>query len=228
MVDGSIAAMTETTERLIERLVADAQPVRCLRPPALRAALWLLAVGAIAGVAILLFSDLSVFAGRARDEKLVLEMIGALLAGIAAVVAAFHLSLPDRPVAWALLPIPPFALWVASSGYSCYRNWIRFGVTGWEWGESAACFRFILAVSLPLGISLLILLRRALPLAPVRVATIAGLGVAGLAAFLLQFFHPFDVTFMDLGVHLIAVGIVVAVSSWMGHRSRQRFIMHLR
>ena len=40
--------------------------------------------------------------------------------------------------------------------------------------------------------------------------------VAALAAFLLQFFHPFDVTFMDLSVHLVAVGIVVAVSTFAG------------
>ena len=35
-----------------------------------------------------------------------------------------------------------------------------------------------------------------------------GLGAASLAAFLLQFFHPFDVTFMDLAVHAFAVTLV--------------------
>ena len=212
--------MSEATDRLIGRLVAEAEPVRRLRPPLVRAALWLLVVAALGAIAIFLFSNLGVFMRRAQDPKLVLELIGTLLTGITAVIAAFHISLPDRSPAWALLPLPPLALWVASSGYSCYRHWITLGPGGWTLGEGADCFRFILGASVPLGISLLVLLRRTRPLAPVRVAAVGGLGVAGLAAFLLQFFHPFDVTFMDLTVHLTAVGVVVAAASFAGGRWR--------
>lgn len=210
--------MTDATDRLIGRLATEAEPVRRLRPPLVRAALWLLGATAAGALAILLFSNLEVFARRAEDPKLVLELTGTLLTGIAAVIAAFYLSLPDRPAAWALLPLPPLALWVLSSGYSCYSHWISYGPGGWEIGESGDCFRFILAVSIPLGAALLLVLRRACPLAPVRVAAVGGLGVAGLAAFLLQFFHPFDVTFMDLGVHLAAVALVVAATSAAGGR----------
>jgi hypothetical protein len=212
--------VNEATDRLIGRLVAEAAPVRRLRPPLLRAALWLLAVAAVGALAVALFSDLDVFARRAQDPKLVLELIGTILTGIAAVIAAFYLSLPDRSGAWALLPLPPLALWIASSGYSCYRHWIAVGPDGWALGESAHCFRFILGASVPLGIALFLLLRRARPLAPVRVTAVGGLGVAGLAAFLLQFFHPFDVTLIDLGSHLAAVSLVVAVSSFAGGRWR--------
>ena len=208
--------MNEATDRLIGRLVAEAAPVRRLRPPLVRAALWLVAVAAVGALAVALFSDLATFERRAQDPKLVLELIGTLLTGIAAVIAAFYLSLPDRSGAWALLPLPPLALWIASSGYSCYRHWITFGPDGWALGESGQCFRFILAVSVPLGIALFLLLRKARPLAPVRVAAVGGLGVAGLAAFLLQFFHPFDVTVLDLATHLAAVGLVVAVCSVAG------------
>jgi hypothetical protein len=202
----------EATEQVIERLVADARPVRRLRPPMLRAALWLLAVAAIAAGAILLFADLGVMAERLRDPKLQVEMVATLLTGIAAVLAAFHLSLPDRSPAWALLPLPFLALWIASSGYSCWRHWISFGPGGFELGESAHCLRFMLAISIPLGLSLVLLLRRALPLTPVRVAAVGGLGIGAIAAFVLQFFHPFDVTFMDLAVHLGSVAVVVAVA----------------
>jgi hypothetical protein len=208
--------LQDATDRLIQSLVESAEPVHRLRPPVLRATLWLLAVAALGAMTILLFSDLAVFARRASDPKLDWELAGTLLTGILAVVAAFELSLPDRSPLWALLPLPPFALWVAASGYSCYRHWITFGPDGWEIGESAQCFRFILAVGVPLGLSLLVLLRKARPLAPARVAAIGGLGVAALAAFLLQFFHPFDVTFMDLSVHLVAVGLVNAVSTLAG------------
>ena len=214
--------MSEATERLIERLAAEAEPVRRLRPPGLRAGLWLLAVAAVAAIAIAAFADLHVFAQRARDPKLVADMIATVVTGIAAVLAAFELSLPDRRAAWALLPLPPLAAWIATSGYNCYRHWITFGPDGWELGESTHCFRFILSVSVPLGLTLWLLLRRANPLAPGRVAAVGGLGIAALAATLLQFFHPFDVTLMDLSVHAVAIAIVIAVSSlWAGWSERR-------
>ncbi len=205
--------MVSETERLIERLVAEAAPVRRLRPPLLRTALWLGAVGVVIVAAILTLSDLEVFVGRARDPKLVFELVGTALTGLLAVIAAFELSLPDRSWRWSLLPLPSLALWLASSVYSCWRHWIAVGGDGWQLGESAHCFGFILGVSAPLALSLLVLLRRARPLAPLPVAAAGGLGVAAIAAFALQFFHPFDVTFIDLGVHVVAVAIVVLASA---------------
>ena len=91
--------MQDATDRLIERLVANSGPVRRLRPPAMRATLWLLVVVALGAMTILLFSDLALFARRARDSKLDLELVATFLTGISAVVAAFHLSLPGRPLA---------------------------------------------------------------------------------------------------------------------------------
>jgi hypothetical protein len=205
--------MTGDTDALIERLSAAAEPVPRLRPPVLRAGLWLAAVGAGLATAIALFADVGLFARRTADAKLALELAGTALTGILAVVAAFELSLPDRSARWALLPLPSLGLWIASSGYSCWRHWISIGPDGWEIGESWHCLRFIFGVSLPLAVSLIVLLRRAQPLTPVRVAATGALGVAAIAAFVLQFFHPFDVTFMDLGVHAAAVAIVVAVVS---------------
>jgi hypothetical protein len=212
----------ESMDRLIERLAADAGPVRRLRPPLVRALQWLLAVAAIAAVAVIAFANIDLFMERARDPKLAFELTGTVLTGILAVVAAFQLSLPDRSPAWALLPVPPLALWLASSGYNCYRHWITFGPDGWGLGESADCFRFIVLTSIPLGASLLWLLRRACPLNPTRVAVMGGLGVAALSAFVLQFFHPFDVTFMDLGVHLVAIAIVVSSAALVESMAQRR------
>jgi hypothetical protein len=125
---------------------------------------------------------------------------------------SFEMSLPDRSAAWALVPLPSLALWVTSSGVSCYDHWLVIGPNGWAFGQSVFCLSFILAVSVPLGISLFLLLRRSATLTPVRVGAVGGLGIAAIAAFLLQFFHPFDVTFIDLGVNLGAVGVVVGGS----------------
>lgn len=211
--------MAEQVDDLIRKLAGDTGPVRRLRPPLTRAALWLLGVAVLSVAAILTFADTGLFMSRARDGKLQLELIGILLTGIAAVIAAFHLSLPDRSAGWALLPLPPLALWIAASGYSCWRHWVTFGPDGWSLGESADCFRMILGASLPLGIGLFLALRQARPLAPVPVAVTGGLGVAAIAALLLQFFHPFDVTFMDLGVHMVTVGLVV-----LGSAASSRFL----
>ena len=217
--------MASETDRLIERLAREAEPVRRLAPPLQRAAIWLAVVAAALAAAILAFADLDIFARRAADEKMTLELVGTVLTGILATIAAFELSLPDRARSWALLPLPGLVLWIASSGYSCWRHWLTYGPDGWEIGESWNCFRFILGASLPLAASLVFLLRRARPLAPLPCALMGGLGVAAIAAFALQFFHPFDVTFMDLAVHLAAVAIVVAAVGAAERASERRLAL---
>ena len=87
---------------------------------------------------------------------------------------------------------------------------------GWGVHQSDYCFVFLLAVGIPLAGLLVLGLRRASPLQPRLVASVGALGVAGLAAFILQFFHPFDVTVMDLGTHLAALALLVAAISLSG------------
>ncbi|MGH6973456.1 MAG: hypothetical protein ACRED6_02390, partial [Stellaceae bacterium] len=72
------------TMGLIEALAAKAQPVRRLRPPALRAALWLGAVGVLIVLAIVLLSDLTLSMQRFQNARLDWEMAGMLLTGILA------------------------------------------------------------------------------------------------------------------------------------------------
>ena len=98
--------MADTTGKLIERLVAEAKPVKRLKPPAIRAALRLVGVMAAAAIAVLFFSDLEAFRRRIADPALMLELAATFATGAAAVLAAFNLSLPDRSRAWALLPLP--------------------------------------------------------------------------------------------------------------------------
>jgi hypothetical protein len=204
--------MTEATDTLIDRLSRDLKPVKRLAPPYVRAGLWLAAIAVLGAALVAGFSDMPTFMRRASEPKLTLELIGTLLTGILAVIAAFELSLPDRTIRWALLPLPSFLLWIGSSGYSCWRQIAVRGPNGWHAGEGAHCFLWIVAFGVPLAVSLFLLLRRSQPLSPGPVAAMAGLGVASLAAFLLQFFHPFDVTFLDLGAHLSAVAAVVIVA----------------
>ncbi|HVA11790.1 MAG TPA: NrsF family protein [Stellaceae bacterium] len=208
--------MPLSTDLLIARLAASAAPVRRLRPPLLRAAFWLAGVAAVAAVVVPLYGDFALFDRRMQDAKFVIELAGTLLTGIAAVIAAFQLSVPDRSPAWAWLPVPPLILWLAASGYNCWRDWIAVGDHGWRLGESAACFATIVGFSIPLGATLLFFLARAKPLAPMPVAALGGLGVAGLAAFFLDFNHPIDASFLDLGWHVAAVGLVIGCTALAG------------
>jgi len=201
-----------TTEELIGVLRQGLAPVHPLRPPVLRALLWLGLVTLVVGAAVLRWANPAIIAARTAEPRLALECAAALLTGITAVLAAFYLSLPDRTRLWRYAPLPPLLLWIATSGLGCLQYGAGLGPAGDRLGESSHCFMFIVLVSAPLAALLYAVLRRARPLEPLPVALCAALGVAALATFVLQFFHPFDTTVIDLSAHLAAVAVVVALA----------------
>ena len=199
------------TEQLIETLTAELTPVRPLAPPSLRAARWLIAVALVAALIVSLTVGLHTFAARVAVPRVAWQCVGEGWTAVGAVLAAFMRSVPGRSARWALLPLPGCALWLGASGLGCLANgWSLHGPGGFL-GDSAHCFAFILGVSVPLAAALFALLRRARPIDPLPVATLGTLGVAASAAFVLEFFHPFDVTVIDLALHLAAVGVVMAL-----------------
>jgi len=202
-----------STEKLIGELSQGLAPVQPLRPPVVRALLWLAAATLLIGAGLWRWANLDLFMSRNADPRLALESAATLLTGITAVVAAFYLSLPDRSSLWRYAPLPPLALWIATSGVGCLQYGLGLGPPGDRLGESPHCFRFIVMVSVPLALFLYMVLRRARPLQPLPVATTAALGVAALAAFVLQFFHPFDSTVIDLAMHAAAILMVVAIAA---------------
>ena len=194
------------TEDLITNLACRLEPVRRLRPPAVRALEWLAVVAALSALLILRYADLQVFRHRMGSPRVLLECIATLVTATTAIFASFELSVPGRSPRWAALPVVPFLVWLAASGLGCLQNGL-----GGSARESVHCFVFIAGVSVPLAGSLLAMLRRARPIATLPVAALGALGAAAAAAFILEFFHPFDVTVIDLALHLAAVGGVIAV-----------------
>ena len=208
-----------TTSDLIDSLVRDGGPVRRLQSPVRRAALFLAAVLGTLVIVTLAANAWSGMLLRLQDGRFAVEMIATLFTGIAAILAAFCISIPGWSRFWLLLPVPPLALWLGTSAYGCYRNWLAYGADGsLALGRSADCFVFIVLTSIPVAIALYFVLRRARPLNSTPVMAVGALGVAGLAAAALQFFHPFDVTVVDLALHAAAVALVVALATGLGAR----------
>jgi hypothetical protein len=205
-------------DRLIGRLAADLKPVRRLPPPLLRALAWLAAVAATA-IGLAAFADVDVVWQRITvAPDLWLAVFGSVLTAILAAIAAFELSLPDAPRGWAALPLPAAILWLAASGFGCLRVWIAPQTHVAALGEARDCLIFIIALSVPLSVLLLAMLRRACPLHPGLTAAVAGLAVAAAAASLLNFFHPYDAAATDLAVHAAAVAAVVGANRALSGR----------
>lgn len=203
------------TDELIAALAGDAPPVKPLAPPLRRglAALGVLAI--VAAPLVLSFGDVAGLGARylGRDALMLAEMGAMLATGVLAVLGAFFFSIPGRSRLWLLVPLPSFAAWVGLSGLGCYQDFVRAGAGGWAPGHSLDCFTFLFGTGAFVGIPLFWLLSRARPVDPLPVATLGGLGAAAISAFLLQFFHPFAITLLDLAVHLVAVATLVGVAA---------------
>lgn len=213
MDETTVEDPSTSTDRFIEQLSSQLTPVKALPSPARRAAVWLLLIGLLAAVLIVRFARLELFAQRMSNPRVGLEWIATVLTAICAIVTAFQLTVPGAQRRWLWLPLIPFALWLSMSGLGCLKNGLSLHGTDGFIGESGHCFGFIIGASVPLAAVLFAMLRRARPIAPLPVAAYGTLGVAATAASVLQFFHPFDVTVIDLTLHLAAVGVVFAVGT---------------
>ncbi len=209
------------TDSLIDRLAADVRSVRPLRAPAHRALIAVAAIALAAGLAIVLLGDIEGLHRRyaGRETLLALEMAAMLATGVLAIVGAFFVSIPGGSSRWMAAPILPFALWLLLSGVGCYGDVVRRGGVEWEVGDSMQCLLFILTTSVVLAPLLIWRLARARPINPLPVALLGGLGVAATTALVLQFFHPFAVTFIDLAVHLVAILMVIGAAGLLNRRA---------
>jgi hypothetical protein len=215
----SLSPPNNGSDDLIRHLTADLAPVQRLRSPTVRALLWLAVVAAMA-LALIAFSDLSAVTRRlASAPDMWMSALGSAATTVLAALAAFHLSMPDRSRAWALLPLPAALIWIAATGAGSLRSWLIPDAHAATMGEEKDCLLFIVGLSVPLSALLILMLRRAFPLDPGLTAAMAGLAAAAAAATLLLLFHPFDASATDLTVHTFAVGLVVVANRFLGRRS---------
>ncbi len=208
-------------ERLVEALAGRLEPVRPLPAPAIRATLWL-GAALLVGLFLAAEVDTASFMLRLHVPDLALAAFGAVATAVTAAYAAFATSVPGRSGRWALLPLPPLTLWIGASGMGCLRDWIAPGADVPGAHTVAGCFSFLICVSVPLSVLIVVMLRRACPLRPNLTAALGGLAVAAAAAALLMPVHPHDATATDLLIHAAAVAIVIALNGLAGGRLLDR------
>jgi len=204
------------TPDLIDTLVQDATPVRRLRPPLVRAGLWLAFAAIVLGLIAIAHGLRPDFSDCMRQPLFVVGMLGALATGISAAVASFQLSLPDSSRLWIILPLPALALWVVTIGYGCLTDWVSIGPDSVRLGEAIRCFATLLMTSVPLSIAMLAMLRYTALLRPLEVSVLGGLAVAAVTAFALSLFHDLDATVMILIWNLGAAALIASLGSLFG------------
>lgn len=210
--------VTPRTDDLIQTLTENLVPVRRLAPPLLRALQWLGAVGLVAA-GLALTADLPAVAARlGAVPDMWLSVLGSALTAVLGAVAAFELSLPDRRSAWALLPLPSLALWLGAGGLGCLREGLVPGTHVAPMHEAMDCFAFIVGLSVPLSVLLVLMVRRGFPLRPGLSTVVIGLTAAAASATLLMLRHPFDAGLADLASHVVAVAVVVLANRLLGGR----------
>ncbi len=204
------------TEELIGRLSQDLAPVRRMMRPVPRALAWLVLASVLLGALALaegLRPDLVL---RLRGTMFDLELCGMALTAMGGTLAAFMLCLPDRSRRWLLAPLPGLVLWLTTIGTQCASGWVAMGSTDMSRDPILRCLATLLLASLPLSLSLVLLLRHARLLAPLPVALSAAASVAAMAALALTLCHAIDASMMilafNLGILLIAAGIATALA----------------
>jgi hypothetical protein len=204
------------SEELINRLSGELRPVRRLPPPGLQAMLWLALAVLVIGLAVARYGLRHDLASRMAMPQEVGQFLASVAVGIAAALAAAMLARPDRPAAWALLPVPPLALWLGSLGWGCLADPGRLGPAAWAMGSSWGCVKFILLMGAPLMAAMLLLLRHAGPVRPLPVLLLGGLASAALCSAGLSLFHHLDAMLMVLVWHGGAVAVLVVLGWALG------------
>lgn len=204
------------TEELIRTLTADCAPVRPLAHPGWRAAAWFaISLGYVAAVvaAIGLRPDIS---SKLADLKFLVEVGAAFLTSIMAAAAAFCAGCPGRPIWERFAPVPFLALWLASLGEGCWREWLASGGAGLAIRPDFMCFPVIIAIGIVPGLLIFIMIRRGAPIAPFSTMGLASLAAAALGAAALRLFHTADASIMVLVWQFGSVALLTGLEALFG------------
>ena len=210
--------MTDT-HALIDQLAGRASAVRPLASPLNRTVAWI----AVATVLIAIMAAAFGMRPNLRPAMLqtgpALEWIGSVLTGVFAAYAAFQVSVPGRSPSWAWLPVLPLALWLGGIGVGCLHDFTTQGATAFAFeSHSGECARAIIAMSLPLLLVMVVMVRHAGVVRPAPTAILAGLSAAALCSAGVSLFHAGETSLMVLVWHFGAVVALCLGSLALGGR----------
>ena len=206
------------TDHLILQLAERAQPVARLLAPWRRTMLWfaasLIYVGIVAAVYVLVGGGLP----GPIQPRLVLELAAILATAITAAIAAFSSVVPGRDQRFLLLPLIPLSIWLATLGHSCLQDWRVLGAAGVQVRADWDCAVPALILSvLPAG-TMVVMLRRGVPLVPVVSLALGVLAAGAIANFGLRIFHAGDLSIQILVWHGGGAILVSMIASLAGPR----------
>jgi hypothetical protein len=206
------------TDELIDSLVEHAAPVQRLRPPPVRATLWLAFAGLLIALIAAGHGMRADFVQQLHQPAFAVTVGAALATGILSTLAAFTVSIPGRSRWWLALPLPPLAVWMSTIGYGCFAGWVSLGPDGFRLGEELRCAALLVLTSVPLAIALAAMLRYAAMLRSGAVALTGGLAIAAITAAALPLFHDHDATAMILVWNLGTAVLITGIAGLFGRR----------
>ncbi|MGE0521633.1 MAG: NrsF family protein [Variibacter sp.] len=204
------------TDKVIERLVDSAGPVRRLARPWVRAVGWFAVGIPYVALVVLVMSPRADLLVKLGDVHFSIEQVAALLTAITAAIAAFAATVPGYDRKIALLPVLPLVVWLGSLGQGCIEGWIRSGSITLNFVSDWFCIPAIILVGTVPAITMAIMLRRGAPLRPHITVALGGLAAAGLGNFGLRLFHSQDVSIMVLVWQMGTVVLLTLLCGWAG------------
>lgn len=205
-----------TPGTLIDMLASDLPPIRRLRSPLLRSAVWVLLAASILALTASAMGVRADISERWQNIEFLIGLVAAVLTAVLAATAAFMLSIPDRSRLWLALPLPTLAVWISAALYILYANNLDQELREPSGDLVVRGLVTLALAALPLAATTIVMLRRAQPIDPVLVSTAGGLAVGATTASTLTLLHDFDTTTAmwasDPGTAIVisALGIVFA------------------
>lgn len=186
------------SEELIRSLAAEARPVKRLPHPAWRTAAWLSISLAYAAGFVWVTGVRPDIVQKLAEPRFLIEVTSALMTSMMAAAGAFCAGCPGRPL-WERFGAFPFlAIWLASLGEGCWRQLEQGGSAALQLQVDLVCLGSILLVGFLPAVLILVMVRRAAPIAPMSTTGLAALAATALGAAALRLFHDQDVSLMLL------------------------------
>jgi len=206
------------TNALIQELANSAAPVQRLPAPWARMLIWLaLSAPFLAVIWLVMPSEINPVAAMA-DRRFLIEEAALLVTALTAALAAFGSVVPGYDRRILLIPLLPLAVWLASLGEGCWRNWVALGANGLTLRPDWDCLPPAILIGLVPSITMVVMLRRGAPLLPRVSVALGALAVAALANLGLRLFHVGDASVMVLFWHLSGAAVLAGLAALAGRR----------